>query len=148
VRLTVRSFCAADLVSVEPWFDDRETQRWLGGREWPRRLLVLARQSNRVALLYTHARRPIGLLDLERFPDGRAAVAVVVSPEHRGRGVATAMLGSIFDLAEAKGVGEAVGEVEFGNTAGERCIRAAGFVRDVEAVTSERFLRFLLHRDS
>jgi RimJ/RimL family protein N-acetyltransferase len=146
--LTAQSFCAADLVSVEPWFDDRETQRWLGGREWPRRLLELARQSNRVALLYTHAQRQVGLLDLERFPDRKAAVAVVVSPEHRGRGVATSMLRSIFDLPEAEGVSEAVGEVEFGNTAGERCIRAAGFVRDAEAATSERFLRFLSRRDS
>jgi L-amino acid N-acyltransferase YncA len=148
VRLTVRSFSDADLESVEPWFDDRETQRLLGGREWPRRLLELARQSNRVALLYADAQRPVGLLDLERFPDRRAAVAVVVSPQHRGRGVATSMLRSIFDLPEAKGVNEAVGEVEFGNAAGERCVRAAGFVEDAEAATSERFLRFLSRRNS
>jgi L-amino acid N-acyltransferase YncA len=57
------------------------------------------------------------------------------------------MLRSIFDLPEAKGVREAVGEVEFGNTAGERCVRAAGFVRDFEAATSKRFLRFV-RRDS
>jgi RimJ/RimL family protein N-acetyltransferase len=146
--LTARSFRAADLLTVEPWFEDDETQRWLGGRVWPRRLLKLARQPNRAALLYAYADRPVGLLDVERCPEGRAAVAVVVSPEHRGQGVATSMLRSVFDLPEANGVTEVVGEVEFGNTAGEGCIRAAGFVRDSEAASDERFLRFLLRRDS
>jgi hypothetical protein len=32
-RLNARSFRADDLAIVEPWFEDSETQRWLGGKE-------------------------------------------------------------------------------------------------------------------
>jgi RimJ/RimL family protein N-acetyltransferase len=134
-----------DLAIVEPWFDDPETQRWLGDREWPRRLLRLARQPGRFALLYALTDHPVGLLDVELYEGGKAAVAVLVSPEHRGQGVATSILRSVFDLPQTRGVEEVVGEVEVGNSAGERCVRAAGFTV-LDAPTDEGFLRFALRR--
>jgi RimJ/RimL family protein N-acetyltransferase len=134
-----------DLAIVEPWFDDPETQRWLGDREWPRRLLRLARQPGRFALLYELADHPVGLLDIELYDKGRAAVAVLVSPEHRGQGVATSILRSLFDLPQTSGVEVLVAEVEMGNSAGERCVRAAGFTV-LGAPTDEGFLRFALRR--
>jgi RimJ/RimL family protein N-acetyltransferase len=136
---------ADDLAIVEPWFDDPETQRWLGDREWPRRLLWLTRQPGRVALLYALADDPVGLLDIELYDGGKAAVAVLVSPEHRGQGVATSILRSVFDLPQTRGVQEVVGEVEVGNSAGEHCARAAGFVL-LDAPTDEGFLHFVLRR--
>jgi RimJ/RimL family protein N-acetyltransferase len=89
----------------------------------------------------------VGLLDIELYDRGRAAVAVLVSPEHRGQGIATSILRSVFDLPQTRGVEELVGEVEVGNSAGERCVRAAGFTR-LNAPSDERFLRFALRRGS
>jgi RimJ/RimL family protein N-acetyltransferase len=136
---------ADDLAVVAPWFDDPETQRWLGNREWPRRLLRLARQPGRFALLYTLADHPVGLLDIELYDGGKAAVAVLVSPQHRGQGIATSILRSLLDLPQTRGVEKVVGEVEAGNRAGERCVRAAGFVL-LGSPTDEGFLRFALRR--
>ncbi len=33
--MTLRAFTRADLASVESWFRDPQTRRWLGGPEWP-----------------------------------------------------------------------------------------------------------------
>jgi RimJ/RimL family protein N-acetyltransferase len=145
-RLNARSFRADDLAIVEPWFEDTETQRWLGGKEWPRRLLELARLPDRSAWLFTCAGRAVGLLDIERFADRSAAVAVVVAPEHRGAGMGTSILRSVLDLPESEGVEQVIGEVEVGNAVGERCVRAAGFGRSSDIPADERFVRFVLRR--
>ncbi len=39
--LSLRAFTRADLRIVEPWFRDPDTRRFLGGPEWPRRMLEL-----------------------------------------------------------------------------------------------------------
>jgi len=46
----------------------------------------------------------VGLLDLELYDDGTAAVAVIVSPDHRRRGLATVILQSLFDLPQTQGL--------------------------------------------
>jgi RimJ/RimL family protein N-acetyltransferase len=38
-EVTLREFTRADLASVESWFRDPETRRWLGGPEWPATML-------------------------------------------------------------------------------------------------------------
>jgi RimJ/RimL family protein N-acetyltransferase len=145
-RLNARSFRAEDLAIVEPWFEDSETQRWLGGKEWPRRLLELAHPPDRRAWLFTCAGRAMGLLDIERFAGRSAAVAVVVAPEHRGAGMGTSILGSVLDLPGSEDVEQVIGEVEVGNAVGERCVRAAGFGRRSDIAAEERFVRFVLRR--
>jgi hypothetical protein len=56
------------------------------------------------------------------------------------------MLRSVVDRPESEGVEEVVGEVEVGNVAGERCVRAAGFVLQSEDAAGEGFLRFARRR--
>ena len=41
-ELALRPFIRDQLVLVEPWFLDAETNRWLGGPDWPRLMLDLA----------------------------------------------------------------------------------------------------------
>jgi GNAT superfamily N-acetyltransferase len=84
--------------------DDPETQRWLGDQEWARRLLRLARQPCRFELLYALADHRVGLMDMALYDRGKAAIAVLVSPEHRGQGVATSILRSVFDFLQTRGV--------------------------------------------
>jgi RimJ/RimL family protein N-acetyltransferase len=138
-----RPFRANDLQTVEPWFDDPETQRWLGDRGWPRRLLDLARRPNRFALLYLSADTAVGLLDIEMLSDRQAAAAIVVSPKHRGGDIATEILRTVAARPEIEGIDEVVGEIEIGNACAERCLRAAGFVHRPEAAREDGFLRFV-----
>jgi RimJ/RimL family protein N-acetyltransferase len=139
-----RPLRAEDLRDVEAWFDDPETQRWLGGREWPRRLLDLAAAPDRFALLFTQHGDPVALLDLERNDDDTAAIACVVAPTHRRQGIAHTILHSLFALPEAKDLVEVVGEVEDGNVASQQLLRSGGFEFAVR--TDEGFDRYVLRR--
>ena len=141
-NLARRALAEEDLSSVEVWFGEAETQRWLGDTTWPRRLLELARLPHRTTLLFTQADEPVALLDLERNGDGSASIAIVVAPNHRRRGIASAVVGSLFELDETEEVVVVVGEVEHGNLAGEGLLRAAGFVQTEG--TSEGFTRYVL----
>jgi RimJ/RimL family protein N-acetyltransferase len=40
--VTLRTMTTADLPAVAPWFTDPDTQRYLGGPEWPAQMLELA----------------------------------------------------------------------------------------------------------
>ncbi len=42
VTVALRPFTRDQLALVEPWFEDPETQRWLGGPDWPRMILDLS----------------------------------------------------------------------------------------------------------
>jgi RimJ/RimL family protein N-acetyltransferase len=38
-RIVLRTFAGADLATVEPWFGDPDTERYLGGPQWPAAML-------------------------------------------------------------------------------------------------------------
>ena len=144
LSLVARPFSRDDLPGVEGWFADVETRRWLGECEWPRRLLDLARGPGRFAILFTLDEDPVVLLDLERYSDGTAAFALVVSPTHRREGFASRVIASVFELPEASGVSEMVAEVERGNTAAIRLVSSLGFIAIPGA--DEEFQRYALSR--
>jgi GNAT superfamily N-acetyltransferase len=100
-NLVPRAFSCDDLRVVEPWFDDAETRRWLGDRRWPRRLLELARMPGRSATVFVEGDAPVALLDVERYADGTAAIAVVVSPSRRRKGLASGVIASLLDMPDA-----------------------------------------------
>jgi GNAT superfamily N-acetyltransferase len=137
-----------DLEAIEPWFDDAATQRWLGDRSWPRRLLGLAELPGRFAVAWQERGEVVALLDIERYGSGSAAIALVVSPAHRGEGIGKAILRSIFDLAGVEGVEQIYGEVEQGNVAAEGLVRAAGFVPANSAASEAAFNGWVLFRRS
>lgn len=141
--LLARPLRAEDLPYVEVWFDDSATQRWLGGRDWLRNLLHLADKPDRFALVFMQLDEPVALLDLERNADS-AAIAIVVAPSHRKERVASTILQSIFALPAAEHLVEVVGEVEQGNIASERMLRAARFL--FVGRTHEGFGRYVLRR--
>ena len=41
MTVTLRPLTVPDLVVVRPWFEDVDTRRFLGGRDWPARMLAL-----------------------------------------------------------------------------------------------------------
>jgi RimJ/RimL family protein N-acetyltransferase len=129
----------SDLVKeVEEWFDDPATQRFLGGREWVRRIPALLQDSPgvefrgrrvlaRYAWVVRMARGPVGILDVERYDDGTAGVALAVAPAVRGKGIGRRILSSLEALDELVEVKTFIGAVEPENEAARRCMRSARF---------------------
>jgi len=129
----LRQFTAGDLDVVAPWFDDPDTRRWLGGREWPANLIRLIADPptvhrgssvrERAGWLAILAGEPVALADTEIYEDASA--------------LATA-------LAATHGVERLVGGVEQHNDASLRCVRAAGFVPVADKPDDEGFIDFVL----
>ena len=148
MSLVLRELTAADLAAVSGWFADPATARWLGGAAWARRLLELAAASpGRFALAAVRGDALVGLADVERFGDGRAAVAIVVAPDARRSGVATAMVRALGAHLALAGIAEVVAGVEAGNAASEALVRAAGFERVTEAPDADGFVYFARRTD-
>jgi hypothetical protein len=82
--VTLHPFREADLPIVDPWFDDLDTQRWLGDREWPRRVLSLVDAPNRLAFLAWMSSTVVALVDVEHLE--QTSFALVVAREFRRRG--------------------------------------------------------------
>lgn len=124
---------------IEDWFDDRETQRYLGGRDWIRRELDLIvsqpgtelRGSTVIERLGFVAREkssaPVAFVAIEVYDDATAAIAIVVAPTRRARGVARRLLSGLLDLPELRPVERLTGAVEPENVACRRALAAAGF---------------------
>ena len=154
-QITLRQFTATALATVTPWFDDAETSRWLGGRDWPENLLrlVAARPSehrgsvvrDRLGLIASLGRRDVALIDAEVYTDDSAAIALVVAPRSRRRGVGAATLVAVGSyLARTHGVVRLVGGVEQHNTASARCAVTAGFVPSGGVPDEEGFVDYVL----
>jgi GNAT superfamily N-acetyltransferase len=89
---------------IEPWFDDPDTIRYLGGNHWLHRELDLMRDAPGVEfpgntvvtrfvwVAFDGADRPVGLLDVEPYADGTAGAVFVVAPHLRGEGVGQRIL--------------------------------------------------------
>jgi RimJ/RimL family protein N-acetyltransferase len=132
-RLTPES-----LPAVEPWFDDRETIRFLGDRNWVRRALRLVHETpgteyrgrtvvGRDVWMIIFKHIPVGFIEVERYDDRCAECALVVAPAMRRQGIGRAILDAVWERPELAEVEELIGGVEPENVASRRCLEAAGF---------------------
>jgi len=153
----LRPFTRAHLALVEPWFEDSETQRWLGGPGWPRLILDLAdaplgefrgsQETGRYEYLAWEGDEPAGYVDCattdrwttwEGGPDGRGVldiidvpaggIAYVTNPAMRRKGYGTGMVLALMQLPELSHVELFAAGIEPANTASVQCLRSAGFV--------------------
>jgi RimJ/RimL family protein N-acetyltransferase len=125
------------LAIAVPWFEDEQTQRWLGGPGWPALVLRLAasppaeyrgRQvTGRFVWLAYVDQAPVGLADTERYADATASVAIVVAPAVRGRGVGRRIIQAVLAHPELAATQVTEAGIEPGNAASVRCFTAAGF---------------------
>lgn len=144
--MLLRPLHAADLVLIDAWFDDPQTQRWLGGRDWPAQALQLADpRAGRFALLALDQDQPVGLLDVELDAGGTASFAVVVDPRLRRRGIARRMFAAMLSRPELAGVHHLTAGVEHGNTPSERLLRTLGFTA-LDTASDPDFTDFAWHR--
>jgi ribonuclease HI len=146
--ITLRALTEDDLPAVDPWFADPETVRRLGGPDWPRQLLVLARAPGRHAFLALAGAEPVGLADVEEEPGppSRAVLALLVAPGRRGQRVGRRILDALAGRRELEDVPVLAGEVEAGNAAGLALARAAGGAPSGRA-TSAGFVALARPRD-
>jgi len=154
----LRPFTPDLLGAVGPWFDDAETFRWLGGRDWPENLLRLIADPpqahrgstvrERAGWVATLDDEPVALIHTEVYVDGTAALSLVVAPAQRRRGVGAAALAAIgVLLARTRGVDALIGGVELHNEASHRCVKAAGFVAVADDPDEEGFINYVLRLD-
>jgi RimJ/RimL family protein N-acetyltransferase len=142
-----------DLPTVRPWFDDPDTVRFLGGPDWPARMLDLAvitvGQEFRGAVQTSAAHyvamdddQPVGYVDCGTFDrwavhDGTAVtevadvvtgyVALCADPAARRQGAGRAMLDALVREPALADVQRFAAGVDPDNLPCMRCLRAAGF---------------------
>jgi RimJ/RimL family protein N-acetyltransferase len=171
-HVALRRFAREDLPSVEPWFLDPDTRRFLGGPEWP--ALMLAREglvgekfrgaTQTAAYRYVAhtAGRPFGYVDcgtfdrctlyggedsngpiiLETLEVTTAAIAFVVDPEQRRRGLGQAMIAALLSRPELRHTQLFEAGVEPENIASRRCLEASGFRLRSERPDFEGMLQY------
>jgi RimJ/RimL family protein N-acetyltransferase len=156
VSLRLRPFEASELHVVEPWFNDAETQRWLGGLGWPRRMLDLmthplgeyrgARETGRFRWLAWEHEAAVGFIDCGTYdrwttweggdggrgvisviPLPSASISYVVDPSLRGRGHCTEMIAELMRQPELAAIRLFGAGVEPDNHASIGCLASAGF---------------------
>ena len=140
---------------VEPWFQDLDTQKWLGGPGWPSLILNLAdkplgefrgaKETGRYAWLAWDRDRPVGLIDcgttdrwtkweggprgrgvIETIPVPSANMSYVVDPVARRCGYGGAMVQQLLDVPELAHIKLFAAGIEWVNVASIRCARSAG----------------------
>jgi GNAT superfamily N-acetyltransferase len=130
----------ADLVDeIEPWFDDDEIRRFLGGRDWMRRELRLIHEMpgrteggstvvGRWGWVVFESGAPVAFVGMERRDDETASGCLLVAPQSRRQGVGRRALMTIAGQAELEGVTCFVGGVEPENHASRCCLASVGAV--------------------
>jgi RimJ/RimL family protein N-acetyltransferase len=155
-EVRLRPFEREQLPQVEPWFEDPDTRRRLGGPGWPRLVLDLADrplgefrgaiETGRYRWLAWDGDEPIGYIDCgttdrwttwEGGPNGRGVIATipvasgnlayVVDPAVRRRGYSTTMIATLLTLPDLAHIELFAAGVEPDNAGSVGCLRAADF---------------------
>jgi GNAT superfamily N-acetyltransferase len=167
----LRPFQRQELPFVEPWFSDAETQRWLGGPNWPRKMLDLADrplgefrgalETGRFRWLAWHGETPVGYIDCGTFDrwttwDGATVtrtievpsggLALTVAPAYRRLGYGRQMLSALFEAAEVADIELFGGGVEPENVRCLACLAAAGFSQEDKEPDFEGIVYFIKRR--
>jgi len=170
--VTLCRFSREDLPTVAPWFLDPDTRRFLGGPDWPGLMLAReglvgetfrgATQTGAYRYIARAGGQPFGYVDcgtfdrctvyggegahgpiiLETLEVATGAVAFVVDPELRRRGLGRAMIAALPSRPELRHVELFEAGVEPQNIASRRCLEAAGFRLRSERPDFEGMLQY------
>lgn len=142
MSVVLRPLTERDVHVAEAWFAEPETRRRLGDATRPRRLLALARVPGRFAFAVLEGEALVAIADAEREGE-RAAVALVVAPEQRRRGLGRAVLAALREDQALSDLDLLAG-VEDGNDAATALVLGAGFEPLSADPDDEGFRYFLL----
>jgi RimJ/RimL family protein N-acetyltransferase len=147
-KIGLRPLRRADCDRMGAWFADADTNRWLGGAEWPLEVLALCDPaSGRFAYAAVSGDELVGLVDVECYADRRASMAIVVAPGLRRQGVGRKILDQVLEQPDLAHILEFFGGVEVGNIASQRLITAAGFLAMQDGPDEEGFTYYARRRD-
>jgi RimJ/RimL family protein N-acetyltransferase len=135
--LELESFTHADRDAVDPWFDDDDTRRFIGGTGWVEPSLLHApkppagREGRQISARFMWVAReagvPVGVVDVETYDDGTADLALIVAPDHRRAGLCKRILEAVIDNPALRDVQVMRLGVEQDNVGAARCAESAGF---------------------
>ncbi len=136
----LEDFVYSDRDAVDPWFDDDDTRRFIGGTGWVEHSLLHApppatedRGRQILARFMWVAREdavPVGVVDVVTYDDGMADLALIVAPDHRRAGLCKLILEAVIAHAALGAVRVMRLGVEPENVGAARCAEAVGFVAE------------------
>ena len=135
--LELDSFTYSDRDAVDPWFDDDDTRRFIGGTGWVEHSLLhppkppTERDGRQVSARFMWVAReggvPVGVVDVETYDDGTADLAMIVAPDHRRAGLCKRILEVAIGHPALGDVQVVRLGVEPDNIGAARCAESAGF---------------------
>ena len=151
VELT--SFTHADRSDVDPWFDDDDTRRFIGGTGWVEHSLLHApappteRQGRQIVTRLMWVAREdglsVGVVDVATYDDQTAELALIVAPERRRAGLCKEILAAVvINPALADVLVMRLG-VEPDNIGAARCAEAVGFSREPSELNEQGMTHFV-----
>lgn len=135
--LELESFTHADRHAVDPWFDDDDTRRFIGGNGWVEHSLLhppsppTEREGRQIKARFMWVARedgaPVGVVDIETYDDGTADLALIVAPDRRRTGLCKRILEAAIGHPALDDVHVMRLGVEPDNIGAARCAESAGF---------------------
>jgi RimJ/RimL family protein N-acetyltransferase len=138
--LELASFTHADRDAVDPWFDDDDTRRFIGGTGWVEHSLMhppsapTEPEGRRIAARFMWVARedgtPVGVVDVATYDNGTSDLALIVAPEHRRAGLCKRILEAVIAHPALGDVKLMRLGVEPENVGAARCAESVGFVAE------------------
>ena len=139
-RIELEAFTHSDRDTVDPWFDDDDTRRFVGGTGWVEHSLMHpppppteSRGRQILARLMWVAREdgePVGVVDIDTYDDATADLALIVAPDRRRAGLCKRILEAVISHPALSDVRMVRLGVEPENVGAARCAEAAGFTAE------------------
>ena len=102
--------------------------------------------TGRFVWLAYHGEEPVGLVDVERYEDGTAGLALVVCPAFRKRGLGKEILAAVVSRPELARTSVLRAGIEPANQASVGCFEGAGFEPQSEEPDEDGFIYFVYRR--
>ncbi|MFZ6031390.1 MAG: GNAT family N-acetyltransferase [Chloroflexota bacterium] len=126
----------------ESWFSDSETRRWL--QPPSKRLLDYVTKTPGVfCWMIQDEDQMVGYVQMDRQPDGSAAISYAVNPQLRQRGYGKAILQALLQRSEARQFTVISAGTEVENVASQRCLASVGFSLPQAVPDAGGFLNFV-----
>jgi RimJ/RimL family protein N-acetyltransferase len=136
----LESFTHSDRDAVDPWFDDDDTRRFIGGTGWVEHSLMhppsapTERDGRQISARFMWVARddgvPVGVVDVATYDDLTADLALIVAPEHRLGGLCKQILEAVINHPALGDVQVMRLGVETDNIGAARCAESAGFAAE------------------
>jgi RimJ/RimL family protein N-acetyltransferase len=149
--LELASFTHSDRDAVDPWFDDDDTRRFIGGTGWVEHSLMhppsppTERDGRQIAARFMWVAREngaaVGVVDLATYDDQTSDLALIVAPERRRAGLCKRILEAVIAHPALADVTLMRLGVELDNVGAARCAESAGFVP--EASTEQGLTHYI-----